>query len=200
MKSLLLASVVALSFGAIAQDKPAPTTYKVDTAATKVQWEGKKVAGPHNGDLKVKSGTLTVLGEEITTGNIVVDMTSINVKDLEGEWKGKLEGHLKAPDFFDTAKFPEATLAIKNSKKTAKGLEINGDLTIKGVTKPISFVATDVKKTADMFSAKGTMTVNRINYGVTYNAGKGDKSLISSLGDKMIYDDFTLTIDLQAKK
>src|SRR4051812_18242792 len=77
MKTLLVA-FVAMSFAAQAQDKPLPTTYKVDSAATSVTWLGKKVAGPHNGDVKTKSGSLTVLGEEITAGTVVVDMTTIN--------------------------------------------------------------------------------------------------------------------------
>ncbi len=196
MKMLLAAVFAVTAFGAGAQ-----TTYKVDTAATKVEWIGKKVAGDHKGLIKVKSGDLTATGDILSGGSVVMDMPSLTNTDLtDKEWNDKLVGHLKAPDFFDTAKFPEAILKIKSSKKTAKGLDVMGDLTIKGITKPITFTATDVKATATSLTAKAVVVVNRINYGVEYNSGKGDKSIIASLGDKMINDEFTLNVDLSAKK
>lgn len=200
MKTLMTLTLAFSITSAFAQDKPLATTYAVDSVVSKVEWEGRKVAGPHTGTINVKSGTLSVLGDEITSGTVVMDMNSINVTDLEGEYKGKLEGHLKAADFFDVTTYPDATLVIKNSKKTQKGLSVNGDLTIRGVTHPISFIATDVKKTADSFAAKANFEVDRIKYGVTYNAGKGDKSLMKQLGDKLIYDKFTLKVTLAAKK
>lgn len=201
MISKLMALSLAFSMtGAFAQDKPLAAAYQVNSEATKVEWEGKKVAGPHSGTIKVKSGTVSVLGDEITSGTVVMDMNSVNVTDLEGEYKGKLEGHLKSPDFFDVNNHPEATLVIKSSKKTKKGLDVKGDLTIKGKTHPVSFIATDIKNTVDSFTAKAAFEVDRIKYGVEYNAGKGDKSLMKQLGDKLIYDKFTMKVDLTAKK
>src|SRR5690606_4964319 len=156
----LMAAVLALTVSAAqAQDA---TTYKLDTDKTVISWEGKKVAGPHDGTVKAKSGSLTVAGDVITSGNVIIDMNSIDVKDLQaGKGKENLEGHLKSADFFDVAKHPEATLVIKNSKKSAKGLDITADITIRGVTQPITFTATDVKKTADNFHAKATIVVDR---------------------------------------
>jgi polyisoprenoid-binding protein YceI len=197
---MLLAAILAASTAYAA--KESATTYAVDTEATKVEWIGKKVAGPHNGYVKVKNGSLTTTADgKITQGNIVVDMNSLTNTDLtDKEWNDKLVGHLKAPDFFDTAKFPEAFLVIKSSKKTANGLEVVGDLTIKGVKQPVKFTATDVKSTASSYSAKATITVDRTKYGIVYNAGNGDSSIIKSLGDKLIYDEFTLNIALASKK
>jgi polyisoprenoid-binding protein YceI len=197
---LLLAAVLSVSTAFAA--KNTATTYNVDTQATQVEWVGKKVAGPHNGYVNVKSGTLTATADgKITQGNIIVDMNSLTNTDLtDKEWNDKLVGHLKAPDFFDTEKYPEAILVIRSSKKTAKGLDVVGDLTIKGIKQPVKFTATEVKATPDTYTAKATITVDRTKHGVVYNAGKGDSSLIKSLGDKLIYDDFTLNITLAAKK
>lgn len=201
MKTLIAAVMIFSATASLAQTKPNTETYNIDTSKTKVVWTGKKVAGPHTGEVKAKSGTLLVSGEKIASGTIVMDMKSITVTDLEpGEWNDKLVGHLKAPDFFDVEKYPEAKLLIKSSEKTANGLKINGDLTIRGKTAPVSFNATNVKKTADGYSAQAQIKVDRTKYGVVYNSAGGKSDLIKSLGDKMIYDEFTLDIDLHAKK
>lgn len=201
MKSLLALALMATTAIAAPAKKEA-ALYNLDQSATKVEWIGKKVAGPHNGYVTVKNGTMTATEDgTITQGTVVIDMNSMtNVDVTDKEYNGKLIEHLKSPDFFDTTKFPEATLVIKNSKKSSKGLEVNGDLTIRGITQPVRFLATDVKATADSFMAKATVTVDRTKHQVMYNAGKGDKSVIKQLGDKLIYDEFTLNIQLAAKK
>lgn len=202
MKSLLALVLVTTTAFAAPAKKDAATTYNVDAAATKVEWIGKKVAGPHNGFVNVKSGSITA-GQDgtINQGTVIVDMNSITNTDVtDKEYNGKLVGHLKDKDFFDVAAFPEATLVIKSSKKSAKGLDVVGDLTVKGITQPVKFTATDVKATADSYSAKATIMVDRTKHGIVYNAGKGDQSLMKQLGDKLIYDEFTLNITLAAKK
>src|SRR5690606_4250602 len=74
--------------------------YTVDATASKVVWTGTKVTGSHTGTVDIKSGALTVDGDKVTGGNFVLDVASISSTDLEGEWKEKLDGHLKADDFF----------------------------------------------------------------------------------------------------
>ena len=200
---MLLAAVFAVSTAHASTAKnPAAAIYNIDAQTTKVEWVGKKVAGPHNGYVAVKSGSVSTTKDgAISSGTVVVDMKSITNTDItDKEWSDKLVGPLKAPDFFDVEKYPEATLVIKNSKKTDKGLDVTGDLTIKGVTQPVKFVATDVKVGADSYSAKASITVDRTKHGIMYNAGKGDSSLVKSLGDKLIYDEFTLNITLAGKK
>lgn len=199
MLAALLA--VSVSSSAMAQNKPAATTYKVDSEATKVEWVGKKVAGPHNGFVKVQEGTINVTGDRITSGTVIIDMNSITNTDLtDAEYNKKLVEHLKSKDFFDTETYKTATLTIKDSKKTAKGLEITADLKIKDINQPVKFTATDVKAAGDTFTAKSTISVDRTKYGVVYNAGKGDQSVMKKLGDKLIYDEFTLNVTLSAKK
>lgn len=197
MKSLLAVVFAVSSMGAMAQNKPMTSTYNVDPAATKIVYVGKKVTGQHTGNVAAKSGNLTLQGEEITGGEIVVDMNSLTSTDItDAETNGKYIGHMKSPDFFDTAKYPESKLVIKNSKKTDKGLEVSGDLTMIGQTKPVTFLVTDLKKTDSVVTGKSNLTLNRTQWGLKYGSG----SFFKGLGDKAINDEFTLAIDLTAKK
>jgi polyisoprenoid-binding protein YceI len=189
MKTLLAAVLAISTVSAFAQN------YTVDSSASKVTYVGKKVTGEHTGNLSMKEGTITLKGEEITAGNIVVDMNTLTSNDItDKEYNAKYVGHLKSPDFFDTAKYPTSTLKINSSKKTAKGLEVKGDLTMIGQTKPITFVVTDLKKTDKNVTGKTTMTLNRTNWGLKY----GSNNFFKGLGDKAIHDDFTLSVDLSA--
>ena len=122
-------------------------------------------------------------------------MTSINTTDLEGEWKGKLDNHLKSEDFFDTSKNKTAKLVIKSAQFGKGGhWDVNADLTIKGITKPIMFKANIVTKGKEV-TATAKIKVNRLDYGVKYKSGK----FFKGLGDKMIYDDFDLDVKLVTK-
>ena len=162
MKSLLAVVFAVSSMGAMAQNKPMTSTYNVDPAATKIVYVGKKVTGQHTGNVTAKSGNLTLQGEEITAGEIIVDMNSLTSTDItDKDTNVKYLGHMKSPDFFDTAKYPESKLVIKNSKKTDKGLEVSGDLTMIGQTKPVTFVVTDFKKTDSVVTGKSNLRCRR---------------------------------------
>lgn len=196
MKSLFALVIAAITMTAFAQNKPLITSYTVNTGDSKVAWLGKKVTGQHNGHLKVKSGKLDVQGDVLTGGEIVVDINSLSVEDIKAaDDAGKFVGHMKSDDFFAAEKFPEARLVIKNSKKTAKGLQVNGDLTIKGVTKPVTFLAQLAQQGNDL-TGKTTLKVDRTKFDLKYGSGK----FFKGLGDKMIHDEFTLTVDIVAEK
>ena len=80
-----------------------------------IAWVGKKVTGQHNGTINFSSGTLVFKGKVLKGGEFVVDMNSINTTDLQaGKGKEKLDGHLKADDFFGVEKYPTAKLKITN--------------------------------------------------------------------------------------
>nr|WP_315174505.1 YceI family protein [uncultured Flavobacterium sp.] len=183
-KSIALALVVVLStLSVTAQSK------KVDAANSSINWVGKKVTGQHNGTVNLKSGTIVFKGKKLASGTFVVDMTSLTATDLQGEWQGKLNGHLKADDFFGTEKFPTATLVFKKiATKGANLYAVTADLTIKGITKPVTF---DLATTAN--SATTKFNVDRTKYDIKYNS----KSFFESIGDKAIYDDFELEVALK---
>jgi len=171
--------------------------YVVDKGASTVKWEAKKVTGKHNGTIAFANGSLSATKAAITGGTLVIDMKTIVDVDLtDASYNKKLIGHLSSDDFFAVDKFPEATLLVKNAEAVSgDDYKISGDLTIKGVTNPIEFNA-KVKQVGDNLNAEGVMTINRAKFGVKY----GSSSFFQGLGDKVIYDDFTLAFSIVASK
>jgi polyisoprenoid-binding protein YceI len=195
----ILALALAITTSAYAQKtKEMNTTYKVDTDKTKINWEGTKVTGKHHGTIKAKSGSLVFKGAELAGGEIIVDMNSITVTDLETDpaTMSKFLGHMKSPDFFNTEKYPESKLVIKSTKKVGNDLDVMGELTMVGKTAPVTFKVTDWKWTENMVTGKSSVKVDRTKWGLKYGSGQ----FFKGLGDKMIHDEFTLNIDLTATR
>lgn len=188
--ALLLLVVVSSAF--IAPFKA--VTYKVDVEKSSLTWVGKKLTGSHNGSISLQSGNLILDGKKLTGGNFVINMASIKDADKSD----RLEGHLKADDFFGVDKFATSTFTIKKvTPGTGSNVTVSGDLTIKGITNAASFPATVV------WNADGSVTatadkiiVDRTKYGIKFRS----KGMFPDVGDKMIYDEFELAIKLIAKK
>jgi polyisoprenoid-binding protein YceI len=161
----------------------------LDVAKSSIDWTGKKVGGQHNGDIKFESGHLNSKGSAYTSGEFIVDMTSIVVEDIEdADTNAKLVGHLKSDDFFGVDIYPTARLVIdKGVLVEGNTYEFSGQLTIKKHTEPVIIKATmDTNGGHQLFTGK--LVVDRSKYDVRY----GSKSFFNNLGDNIIYDDFTL--------
>jgi polyisoprenoid-binding protein YceI len=171
--------------------------YVVDKAVSKVKWEAKKVTGKHNGTISFANGSISANKSKITGGNFVIDMKTIVVEDLTNEsYNKKLIGHLSSDDFFSVEKFPESKMEIKKvTLVSADEYKFLADLTIKGITNPLEFSA-KVQMSSDQLKAAGIITVNRTLFGIKYGSG----SFFQGLGDKVIYDDFTLAFEIEAQK
>ena len=196
IKSFLIVALAALSFAALAgkPGKKAPQTLKVNTSASTFNWLAKKLTGEHNGTVQIQSGSLVTDGGKLTGGDFTVDLSTIKDLDIQGDFAGKLETHLKSADFFDVAKFPTSTLKI--TKAVAKGGEnydLTGDLTIRGTTQSITFPAT-VKIASKTASASAKFDIDRTKFGLTYRS----KAFFENIGDKMIYDNFTVEVKIVA--
>lgn len=157
-------------------DSVAGTIFAVDTVQSQLIWKGTKVSGAHEGTVKIKSGSIVVDNGAITGGNFVLDMNTINSTDLEGEYKDKLDGHLKADDFFAVATFPEASFEITEVKAgaTAADVVISGNLTIKGISKNITFDAKVAEATDSLVKYTADFNILREDWGVTYEGKKDD--------------------------
>ena len=168
----------------------------VDLENSTINWKGYKVTGEHSGTIQLKSGSLEYEDDKWVGGSFEIDMTSIKVTDLEGEWAGKLEGHLKSPDFFGVEEYPTAKLEI--TKVISRGMpgdyKVLANLTIKETTNPIKFQAKMAEKESKMV-ANANITVDRSEYDVKYGSG----SFFDDLGDKTIYDEFELAVSLMLK-
>ena len=167
------------------------TTMKkeINIKESKVTWTGKKVTGAHTGTINLKSGFFNMEDEKLIGGEFVMDMTTINTTDLSGENKQKLEGHLKSEDFFGVEKHPTAKLVITNiASKGNDSYGVVGNLTIKNITKPVTF---DLEMNDNSASAK--LSIDRSKYDIKYGSG----SFFDDLGDKTIYDNFDLDVSLK---
>ena len=180
---LIIALIVVASTTTFAQKK------EIKTAESTINWTGKKVTGSHSGTLSFSNGYLTFEGEKISGGEFTVDMTSLTVTDLKaGAGKEKLEGHLNSDDFFGVANHKTATLVIKKATKARSGYNVEGSLTIKGKTNPISFDLAIRENTAI-----ANLKVDRTKYDIKYGSG----SFFDNLGDKAISDEFELAVNLK---
>lgn len=183
LKHILLSFIILFSMSLIAQ------THSFTSKQAKIKWTGKKIGGSHSGYIKLKEGSLIMEDHQITNGMFILDMKSISNIDIEDKkYKKKLIGHLRSDDFFSVEKFPEAILNITESSPFENNASsVKGDLTIKGITHPIEFLA---KYTDHQFHAK--IIIDRSKYDVRY----GSKSFFKNLGDKLIYNEFTMDITL----
>ena len=190
---LLLAMVASFSFLAFA---PKADVYTVDVAKSSISWEGKKFAGSHTGSVNLTSGTLGFNGKKLAEGGFIANMTTIKTMDGDKPNAG-LDTHLKADDFFGVDKFPAANFVIKKIAQNGDKANITGDLTIKGITNSITFPAT-ITWNADKSVTATTekITIDRTKYGIQFKS----KSIFSDIGDNFIYDDFTFSVKLVAKK
>ncbi|TDG37899.1 YceI family protein [Pedobacter changchengzhani] len=194
MKLKIASIALFVAFIALSAFKSKEKTdaYIVDASKSTVTWIGKKITGSHNGTIMLQSGTLNVNGKNITGGSFVMDMTSI--KDADGS--AKLEGHLKAEDFFGVVKFPTSNFVITKVLGLGANVKVEGNLTIKGITKPINFPAIISVNNGVVSALAGKIVVDRTKYDIRY----GSKSFFDSIGDKAIDDNFELAVKLVAKK
>ena len=166
----------------------APVKEKIIIKESKIEWKGKKILGSHTGTIQLKEGYLEMDGEQLVGGVFVVDMTTINVTDLEGDDKAKLEGHLKSTDFFGIENHPTAVLLIKSAEKDGNIYEVQANITIKGHTEPIVFDLEMGKS-----GAQTSFKIDRTKFGVRYGSG----SFADNLGDNAISDKFNLDVLLK---
>lgn len=179
----------ALAFMAFTQTSiAAPSTSPVSTKASSIVWNAKKVTGEHTGTIGISAGKLVVNKNQITGGNFTIDMKSIVCKDItDPEYNKKFVSHITSGDFFEIQKFPTAQFVITK----VAGNQVSGNLTIKGITKAISFPAQISQNNGKMI-AKANITIDRTDYNIKY----GSKKFFESIGDKAIFDDFTLAVTL----
>lgn len=157
-------------------------------------WKGHKIMGSHEGELDLKSGYLMGDKQNITGGEFVVDMTSIRAKSLmdggDDHDKSELASHLRDGDFFDAPKFPTAKFVITSAKQVGAKIQIAGDMTIKGITQPITFLSTWTNGTL-----KANVEINRTTFNIKYGSG----TFFGDLGDRAIKDNFTLDLIIPFK-
>ena len=168
----------------------ADSTYNVNLDESSLVWTGREVStSSHYGTINFTSGQFEIADGLISQGEFFVDMTSITVQDLTGGSKERLEGHLRSDDFFSVESFPTAHLYISSSEVISNGKwMVNGFLTIKDISHPVLF---EMANTAEGWNA--SLVFDRSKYNVKFRSG----TFFENLGDKLIYDDIELNINLK---
>ncbi len=162
-------------------------TKEVNTESSVVKWTGYKVTGQHEGTIMIKKGSLTFKNNVLVGGKFVIDMSTINTTDLEGDYKKKLDGHLKDDDFFGVEKHKTASLVFTSLKQNGTNYIVNADLTIKGITNKVKFKMQVLEN-----SAIADLKIDRTKYDIKY----GSASFFDDLKDRAIYDEFDLNVNL----
>ncbi len=174
-------------------------TLNVDTQLSVIDWKGRKIVGDdsHTGTLNLASGQLNVKDDQLVGGSFVIDMNSLTNTDMAGsDGQAKLEGHLKSGDFFELGQYPTASFEIAGvaAVDTVSGAShmITGNLTMKDVTKSVSFPASVMMKEGSVLATTLPFTINRTDWNVQYGS-----TLLGVVKDKAISDDVTLTIKVR---
>lgn len=181
-------------------------TYNVSKEST-IGWKGTKAVGmgEHFGTIGISEGTLSVENGNLTSGSFTIDMKSIAVSDsMPDEYKQKLIGHFSSDDFFNIEQFPTAKFELTGAEAKADGEYthvVSGNLTLRDSTKNISFPAT-VSVSETEVSAKGSVVINRLDWGINYDKEKMSLSekLQASAKNGVVSKDIQITLDIKAAK
>lgn len=170
IRSKLLAAAV-FSLWLCAPKVSAADAYTIDSAHSKAGFSvTHMMINEVEGGFLDFSGNITWDEADMTKSMIAgkIMVTSINTDNA------KRDEHLRSPDFFDAAKFPELTFKSTKIEKRGNQLVAVGDVTIKGVTKNVEIPFTMSGKITDPWGntrigIKGTLTINRKDFGMTWN-------------------------------
>ncbi|MFH1028689.1 MAG: YceI family protein [Pseudomonadota bacterium] len=165
--------------------------YRIDATASVLEWTGRNINNRHHGRVPLQGGELVISEGGLRQGSVALDMTGITNLDLEDKgYRQMLVNHLKSEDFFDVARYPVATMVLKGwepipeaSPGTPDHL-VRGELTIKGVTRPLTLPATVMPQEDGSIKAQALFAFDRTDWNVAYGSGK----LFEKLGMHLVHD------------
>lgn len=187
---LFTIAFAALSF--MGQTLYSQEDFNVNVENSTLNWKGYKPTGSHTGTIKLVSGNVVLENNIITAGNFVADMETI--KDSDGSTK--LEGHLKSEDFFEIAVYPTSKFEITKTTNKDGKIQVTGNMTIKGITKQITFPATLFVNDDSVTLTSETFQINRADFNVKYKS----QTFFNDLKDKFVNDEFDFKVTIVAKK
>jgi len=170
--------------------------YNIDSAHPAAQFSVRHLMVSNvRGSFKKVAGKV-VFAEANPSATVVQATIDVSTVDT-GE--PARDTHLKSPDFFDLAKYPTMTFVSRSASRTGQGLDVSGDLTLHGVTKPVvlhvSGMTPEIKDPWGMLrrGATATTVINRQDFGLVWN-----KNLDG--GGVVVGDEVTITLDIEAAR
>jgi polyisoprenoid-binding protein YceI len=180
----------AITQSAAPVSSPATTSgqkYKITPANSKIEFLGSKVTGSHKGSFEKFNGEIDYAGSpEKSRVNITIEMNSVVTEEPD------LTKHLQTPDFFDVAKFPQATFVsteIKAGGEKGASHTVTGNFTLHGVTKSLTFPAT-INAAPDAITVESSFSIKRKDFGITY----------AGVANNLIRDEVVMTLHVRATK
>lgn len=166
----------------------------LDAKKSVVKWKGTNSFGSHIGYAYISKGELMIENDQLVGGTVEVDMNT-----LEDENHGKNNGlinHLKSPDFFDIKNFPGSTISITEiTPVNSENIKITGNLTIKGITRPVTFLS-KIEIKNGVVKANGKLIIDRTDWNIRYKSAK----FLENLADQTISDSIEFDIKIVTKK
>lgn len=163
-------------------------SYGITPQNSKIEWVGSKVTGSHNGSFEKFNGEIHFANGDPAQSHVTITIDTSSIKSDDP----KLTEHLKTPDFFDVAKYPEAkfeSTAIKAGGDKGATHTVTGNLTMHGVTKSVTFPAT-IAVTSDVATVDANFAINRKDFGINY----------AGAADNLIRDDVVMKLQIRANK
>ena len=172
----------------------ATTTWNLDPAHSAADFKVKHMMIANvKGSFSGLSGVLTehTIDSTLSSVEASVDVATVSTGDAQRD------GHLKSADFFDAEKFPKLTFkSTAVTKKSEAEYAVTGDLTIHGVTKPVTFAVEGPSAPAKdpwgntRIGLSATAKINRKDFGLAWNAAL-------ETGGFLVGDEVTITLDVQ---
>ena len=196
MKNIFLSAILSVITLFAFATNPHIDNIKINTEKSTVKWIGSKISENHEGTVNISQGYLDIENGTLVGGQITIDMNTIKTTDMSEKYNLKLDKHLKNEDFFDVNEFDVATITIVQAwRGIGNEYKVLANLTIKGITHPISFGA-DVNIDGLSYLAAAKIKIDRTKWDIKYNSG----SFFKDLGDKLILDEIQFDVSLLSVK
>ena len=129
---------------------------------------------PVRGEFRAVSGTGTIGPEGTVGGTLTVATASIDTKNA------KRDTHLRSADLFDSDQYPDITFVVGNVRLTGQDAVVTGALTVRGVTRPLTFdAAVSIRRDGEI-GLDAAVRINRADFGLTWNV-LGTASMLSTI-------------------
>lgn len=189
------------------EQTPAPAaagqSFAVDTTTSRIKFTGYGVGKNHPGNFHLSSGTVSVEGNQVTGGEFIININSMEMEEKGEKFQTKLRPHLLSEDFFEAAKYGTAKFEITKVEPYAAdgkdtsvvngaNFSVSGNLTLKNETKNVTFPA-KIDIDGNTLKAKANFNIDRRQWQMTYGSDKG-------LGDKFISESVNIKLDIEARQ
>ncbi len=200
--AMVLATFFVLDNEVFAKEPPMGPAYSLSVEKSTLHWKGTKPGGGHYGVVEMVQGDVVTDGKTITGGSFTIHMNTIECHDLDNEaMNARLVSHLKSEDFFHVEKYPEALFRITDVRPADHSKDgkadithtIDGELTIKGITRAISFPARISPSGNTLFATTQDIVLDRTQWNVNHMS----KKVFSNLADRFIDDEMIISLDLR---